>query len=381
MANFQDYINVINSGIIRPRIKIEWLRVDETVESIFTSDILDGSLTINRNNGVRRAIDFTVKNVPELLPSIYGIWINKKIRLSLGVVCADGTDYFLPQGVFVLSDPSYISSPSGGTISFSAVDKFSLLNSESGGILLDIYQINTGTVVGTSVQTILTTFTDPTPANIQPITTTFPYTVIKQAGDNAGKLLQDIAYFCSRNVYYNELGQLMFVDDIADDLKGSLWDFNTSDDRYNYLGSTINYEFSKCRNTVKVIGDNPNGTPVSAIAQDTDLTSPTNIYAIGVKPADVVYNSILSTTQQCQNLANYMLKRLKVINQSISITSRPMYHLDVDSIITLTDSLHNLDRSRFLVNSITIPLGITGGDMSINAVSADEVDFFTGKLG
>jgi hypothetical protein len=201
MANFQDYINVVKSGIIRPRIKIEWLRVDETVESIFTSDILDGTLTINRNNGVRRAIDFTVKNVPELLPNIYGIWINKKIRLSLGVVCADGTDYFIPQGVFVLSDPSYVSSPSGGTINFSAVDKYCLLNSESGGILLDIYLINVGTPVGTSIQTILSTFKDPTLPNIQPISTTYPYTVVKQQGDNVGKLLQDIAYFSARNIY------------------------------------------------------------------------------------------------------------------------------------------------------------------------------------
>ena len=125
MASFQDYINVVKSGIIRPRIKIEWLRVDETVESIFASDILDGTLTINRNNGVRRAIDFTVQFVPELRPSIYGIWINKKVRLSLGVVCADGTDYFIPQGVFILSDPQYTSTPSGGTVSFNGIDKFS----------------------------------------------------------------------------------------------------------------------------------------------------------------------------------------------------------------------------------------------------------------
>jgi len=216
--------------------------------------------------------------------------------------------------------------------------------------------------------------------NIQPISTTYPYQIIKQDGDNIAKLLYDIAYFSSRNIYYNELGQLMFVDDVADESKASLWDFNTSDDRYNYLGSTINYEFSKCFNTVKVIGSNVNGTPVSAIAQDTDLTSPTNINLIGVRPAPVVFNSILSTVQECQNLANYMLKRLKVINQSISISSRPMYHLDVDAIVTQTDELQGLNRNRFLVTSINIPLGITGGNMTIDAVSADEVDFFTGTL-
>ena len=67
MANFQDYINILKSGIIKPRIKIEWLRPDETVESEFISEILDLTLNVVRNNGVRRTLQFSVKNESYLL--------------------------------------------------------------------------------------------------------------------------------------------------------------------------------------------------------------------------------------------------------------------------------------------------------------------------
>lgn len=378
MANFQDYINVIKTGMVKPRIKIEWLRKDETVESVIVEDVLDGSLTINRNNGVRRTMTFTIQNSPSLIPNIFGVWIDKRLRLSLGVVCDDGEDYFIPQGVFILSDPSYVSMPNGSTVTLNCNDKFTKLNGEDGGILLDVYQINSGTPVTSSIQTLLTTFEDVIPPIIQPNNQTFPYQIIKQQGDNVGDLLKEIANFMSYNCYYDELGRMIFAEDMSDDIKSSLWDFNSEDDKFSYLGSTLNYEFSACRNTVRVIGNNILGVPVQALAQDVDLSSDTNIYVIGVRPAEPVINSILQTQGQCQLLADYMLKRLKAVNQSVSISSIPMYHLDVDSVITITDELHNLNKNRFLITNINIPLGLFG-EMKITAVKTDEVDFTIGE--
>lgn len=379
MANFQDYINVLKSGIIKPRIKIEWLRQDETVESFLEEDILDGSLTINRNNGARRVIDFKIKNSPELLPNIYGIWMNKKIRLSLGVTCADGTDFFIPQGVFILSNPNYVSSPSGSEVTMSATDKFSMLNGENGsGILLDIYQINSGTNIATSIQTILTAFKDPILGNIQATTATTPFQIRKIQGENIGDMMKQLAYSISRNIYYDELGRLVFVDDVDDDKKASLWDYNFQDDKYCYLGSSLEHQFDNVRNVIKVIGENINGAIAVGIAKDTDLSSPTNIYAIG-ELSEVIINDYIQTNAQALALAEFMLKRKKVLNQAISISSIPMFHLDVDSIITITDESLGLNKSRFLINSITIPLGLFG-EMSLSCVKSDEVDYTIGGV-
>ena len=223
MASFQDYLNVLKSGTIFPRIKIEWLRPDETVESEIVEDILSGNLTINRNNGVRRVIDFTVKNSSSLLPNIYNIWINKKVRLSIGVQLPNGEDYLIPQGVFILRNPVYTSSPSGSTVTFNAVDKFDNLNGENGyGILQDIFIISGGTNVNTAIQTVLTTFKDPITPNLQPTTKTLPYDIRKGQTDNVGAMINEIVYAVAKNGYYDTYGRFTVFDDIADDKKASL---------------------------------------------------------------------------------------------------------------------------------------------------------------
>lgn len=382
MASFQDYLNVLKSGTIFPRIKIEWLRPDETVESEIVEDILSGNLTINRNNGVRRVIDFTVKNSSSLLPNIYNIWINKKVRLSIGVQLPNGEDYLIPQGIFILRNPVYTSSPSGSTVTFNAVDKFGNLNGENGyGILQDIFIISGGTNVNTAIQTILTTFKDPITPNLQPTTKTLPYDIRKGQTDNVGAMLNEIVYAVAKNGYYDTYGRFTVFDDIADDKKASLWDYNFQDDKYCYLGSTIEHQFNLVRNVVKVIGDNSSATGLIAtgVAKDTDLTSPTNIYAIGEIP-EVVQNNYIQTNADALNLANFMLKRLRVLNGSIDIESITIPHLDVDNIITITDDNLGLYQSRFLIQFISMDLGF-GGKMRVQCVKSAEEDFTVGKVG
>lgn len=381
MANFDDYIISLKSGIVKPRIKIEWLRSDETVESIFTDDVLDGSLTITRNSGIRRSISFTVKNSSDLLPNIWGVWINRKVKIYLGVNCADGNDYFIPQGVFVMSNPSYTSDPTGSRVTFNANDKFALLNGESGGLLTDIYLISSGTSVTNGVKTILTAFNDKVPPVIYPNSITYPYEIRKGYGNNIGDILKDTAYFMSYNVFYDVNGALNLIPDTDDELKASLWDFNFQDDKYCYLGSTMESDFANVRNVVKVIGTNlSNSTSIVGTAKNTDLTSTSNIYAIGEIPYEPVENSYINTQLQADNLANFILKRVKILNQSISIKSIPMYHLDVDSVITITDNNIGANLSRYLITSITIPLNPVGGEMTVNCVQTDEVDFTVGKV-
>ena len=198
---YNDYLLYINKQIQKPIAKIEWLRVDETVESTITSDILGGNLSISRNNGVRRTCSFTLKNEPNLLPDIYGIWVKKKFKLWLGVIDDNGNEFFLPQGVFVLTNPNYNSEPSGSTVTINGTDKFCLLNGEMGGILKDIYQINSGTNVNNSITTILTAFGDPKPPIMDLTSQTFPYTIRKGQDDNIGELLKEIAKISSRNIY------------------------------------------------------------------------------------------------------------------------------------------------------------------------------------
>ena len=49
-----------------------------------------------------------------------------------------------------------------------------------------------------------------------------------------------------------------------------------------------------------------------------------------------------------------------------------MYHLDVNKLITITNEKNHLEQEKFLINSLSIPLGI--GQMTMSVISVDELD-------
>lgn len=379
MASFQDYLNVLRSNTRYERVKIEWLRSDDSVESIYIGDLLGGSLSINRNNGVRRAVSLELKNEDNLLPNVYGIWVKRKFRLWLGYnIPSLNEDYFIEQGVFVMRNPQYSSLPEGSTVTLNGADKFVLLNGEIGGELEDIYEITNGTNVNLAVGLILPEFGD----NITPLmsltTQTFPYTVRKDYGKTIGDMLKDIAYFSSRNIFYDETGRFNFIDDVDDEVKGSLWDFNYGDDLYSLLELGVENKFDEVKNYVKIICQNVNGTTVIGEASNEDPNTGTEISRIGRLPY-IDTNSYIDNVTDANNLCEYILKRTKVMASQITIRCMKMFHLDVDKVITITNNAMKYDRKRVLINQINIDLSV-GGEMTLVCVDTDEVDFTVGRV-
>ena len=60
------------------------------------------------------------------------------------------------------------------------------------------------------------------------------------------------------------------------------------------------------------------------------------------------------------------------LNKSVSLTCSPMYHLDVNKIIEITDTDNNYKQEKFLINSLSIPLSYAGS-MTINATSVNDL--------
>lgn len=378
MASYSDYVDSIRSGIYKPTVRIELLRDDETVESVLSGDVLSGTLSINRNNGVRRTCSVTFVATEDLLPNVYGIWAKRKFKLWLGLETDNG-EYLKPQGVFVVTNPSYNSTPTDKIVTINGIDKFCLFNGEIGGVLKDIYQVGSGTNVNNAVITIIQEFGDVKNPILDLSTQTFPYDIRKGQDENIGDMLKEIAYFSSRNIFYNENGELVFEDDVDDNIKGSLWDFNDSYDKFSYLGSDVEYKFDGVKNVVKVIGNNVNGTTVQYTAINNNPSTGTEVDRIG-ELAMVVINDYISTISEAQNLAEYILKRTKVLASSATIRAIKMFELDVDKVITVTDSNLNFDKKRFLINQISIDLSI-GGEMTLSVVDVDEIDFTVGSVG
>jgi hypothetical protein len=385
-STIQQYFDALNSGILQPVARITFLhREDETPAFEIIGDIIDGSLNIKRTNGVRRSCSITLQNLTSSTDIIneYKIWVNSKFLLELGFKSENNIKtYYIKQGVFVVRNPQVVSFNSGSTITIDGIDKFSLLDGQLAGNLFATYKIPLNSDINTSIRAILNEYLD-APTNQIPIDakdpilqtlsagdTLTPYTIRSDIGNTYGDILLELNDLNSRNMFYNEEGHLVFEEDFDDSTKGSEWDF--TEDEFIYLGSTHSYLFEQLYNKVIVIGNNANGKTYRGVATNINPQSNTNINIIGVKLAPIIEDSAINKTTLAQKRAEYELKRLNALQSEVSIESVPMFHLDVDKVITLTDSRLGLDISRFLITDISIPFSYNSS-MTITAVKTDEL--------
>ena len=373
MITFQDYLNEINKTTRHPIFKLVFLRNDETPLSEIVDDLNnDGSLNIKQNNGVRRSLSITLDNFnKEYFPQLDSvIWLGKKVKLFLGLKIND-EDYFLPQGVFVMDDPTVDSNRN--TVSLNVSDKFTMLNGELGGEMDRVFIINAGITLNTAVRSVMALSNDTAEIIIDSnvASLTLPYQIIKETGQTIGDVLLELAFAFTCDVYYNENGSLVFEKVQLDNEKGSTHNFTVDDEETNYSGGSIKYDFRKVYNSCLVIGDNVNGLIATAKTFNNDLLSDTSIPNIGYERVLVVSDDIIYNSGLALERAKYELKRATVVGTDIPISSTPMYHLNVGSVAKLTDDRLNLIGKRSVIDSITIPLN--NNQMNINLLDSFEV--------
>lgn len=373
MATFQDYLNELTKTTRHPIIKLEFLRFDESVEKTITTDLrLTGSLNINKKNGVRRSMSVSLDNVTkQYIPSLdSGIWLGRKVKLYLGLR-VNGEDYFLPSGVFVMDDPTITSD---GTTELNCIDKYSLLDGTLAGSIDSIIIINAGTTIANALQTIMTISQDPQPIiiDIALASETLPYKIIHEEGSTLGDIIDEIALAYSANVYYNEEGVLVFEKEIDDATKGSIWDFTVDLNETNYQGGNRRFKLSDVFNKIIVIGDNINGAIARASVSNNDLLSDTSIPNVGFERVKVITDNIIYNSTLALERGKYELKRLTVSLSELPISSIPLYHLDVDRVVKISDPYLDCDEKRLVINSISIPFN--NSSMSLGLVDTFEIN-------
>lgn len=144
--SFDAYLDKVK-GNVRQAVKVEWLNFDETVNFEFTNNLYDINvdLSVNYQNGSRRSCTLTLNNKNNIFPiNSNGIWIGQKFKLWMGVFLDDGTPYYLPQGVFYVTNPQDVYKPSSKTIKINGVDKWAYLDGTLHGVLPGTYKTSIG---------------------------------------------------------------------------------------------------------------------------------------------------------------------------------------------------------------------------------------------
>ena len=414
-----EYIAAVKKHLIIPYVRIVLLDKNENAYREITSEISvenAGSISSTFQQGIQKTVSLTIFDpdgefIPD--PNNQNFWIGSKFKVYLGLMidksaAANNTlvnldmennilisnydnaiektewqkdIYWFSKGVYIITSIGASHSLADKTITISGADKFSMFTQDTGyNEMIANYLIKQGTTIGDAIITILLQDQgngyplDPIVPIIDPyfINTVIPYDVEKGAGSYMGDILIELATMFKADLFYDNDGHLNFKRSMIGDENVQLpiiWDFYDIDSEY--ISSSIDYNLADAINTVFVVGDNPN----AAIApefflQNNNAASPLAVSKIGVK-SRLYTSSMIQTPTEAQDYAYYMLNQLSRIQQTISFTCTYMPHLDINNAFTLTDDFYNISQGKYIIQSITFPIGI--GTLAISASNIEEL--------
>lgn len=376
--------------------------------------VQQGTLSVSFQNGARRKASITLSDIDNAFEyNVNNIWFGQKIRLSMGLVLPDGTDFYLPQMVGLIKNPQSVLSENQKTITFPLVDKWANLDGSLFGKLTDTYTAKQSTAeyaVYMAIANLLKTsiydhkLTEDINAmidNVAPIFTNYydgknyavldgdgsqtrtasmteiPFDISENGGSNFAQLLLQFNDVLAGIIGYDQTGALRLEPsqtDINDIEKPVLWQFTQRNSTLSQISETIKND--EVYNDVIIVGGGNTDGGIWGRASNDDPNSDTSISAIGLKTYRETKANYFNT-KQCTALAEYYLKRKTILQKSVNITSSQMFHLVENQLVSVqrTDKPHN-PTERHLINSFSLPIGETGA-MTINATSVADIPNFT----
>lgn len=323
-----------------------------------------GSVQVDRSQAIRRTCTVTGADV-SLIPrtpadelATYGA----RLRIARGVTYADGTDELVPLGVFRLDD-------AGGDVSQGPI---TLQGKDLGVFIQDDkftapYRV-TGTVFSAIAELIHRSL--PTADVISTVTDTPIGTRIFDTEADPWAGVQEIAAAAGAECYPNADG--VFVIATLPNLLTAdpVWAVEATEGGV-YLSGTRAMSAGSVNNGVLARGENTtdNVAPVSYLATDNDVNSPTYWGGPFGRRPKFYSSSTLITTAGCQAAATLILAKAKAPNASGDFSSLPNPALEPGDVLRVRHE----DNSRELhqVAAFTVPLDL-GGDFPISTISAKE---------
>lgn len=356
-----------------------------------------GSLTVNLQNGQRRTATVTLSNLDNAFEyNVNNIWFGQQVMLSEGLILPDGTDFYLPQGVFYIRDPEDALKPGTKTVTYHLEDKWSYLNGTLFGNLDGIYEIPRGTNIFTAIQSVLEqdrgngypvddkapVFTDyyndqltNMPDGSVMSAVMLPYTYRNDAENGTyADIVLEMGNILAAWVGYDATGRLRIdpsQDDILDADKPIQFEFLPTEKQF--LGATYTAKNSEVYNDVIIVGESLSDYGyVAGRAQNLDPSSDTNVRIIGNK---IKRESAAGyyTGKQCESLAAFKLKRQTILQKSVTINCAQLFHINENELVTIRrPDKPGQPVERHLVTGFTRPIAQTG-EMQINATSVNDM--------
>lgn len=405
--DYSEYLYTLKTNY-RPAIKIEWMNNDGSSYGEITNSYVDmsGTVSVSMENGTRRTADIELDNSNgEFSVDVYNLWYGKMVKLWMGLYLSDGSPYYFPQGVFYVNSVEESNTPLQRTVSLHLIDKWCFLDGTMWGNLDGIYIVPVGSNIYDALTKLLKTsrFTgenvdeagepqtnavDPIMPNLSSyyLTKTYkdgettynaidtPYEIRMEYGKTYADILLEFATILGAYIYYDVDGRLTIEptqDDIVDSSKPILWTFTPNEQEF--LSEDSSHDFGTFYNDIIVIGYTTNGKQAKGRAQNKNTASPTAVQIVGIKTYPPYEDTAYYTDEQCNELAEYYLKRQTIKQRSVQISSAPMFHLRENRLIECVRP-YTMEKEALLISGYDLPIGTTG-TMSITATSVNEFSF------
>lgn len=404
--NYYAYLQAVR-GSFTKLAKLDFLNPDGSIAFTLDNDpysgrsrafLQEGDLSVNFQNGQRRTASVTLSNADdEYSYQINKLWFGQTVRLSEGLILPDGTEFYLPQGVFAVQDPEESVRPDGKTVTLNLVDKWAYLDGTLFGNLDGIYEVPVGTNVFSAIASILamdrgngypvdgttpvfTPYYKGKTQQLQDGTTVSvllsPYTLrVDSDGGTYADVITGLNDMLVGVIGYDPNGRLRLEpsqDDLEDGDKEIQWEFSPED--IQLLGATYQVLNSQVYNDIIVQGEpQDNYAQPYGRAQNTNSASELNIYgALGLRTLRMSAAGYC-TNQQCEDRAAWELKKNCILKKSVTIESSQLFHIQENKLITIqrTDKPGS-PVEKHLVTGFTRPIGQTGS-MTINATSIEDM--------
>lgn len=403
---YLDYLNMLRKPF-QKLCRLRFLQPDGSTAFMLDNNakgeragtfIANGSINHNWQNGVRTSATVTLDNMDSEYDYNYtNVWFGQEIALDEGLILSDGvTEFYIQQGIFLISNPTEGVQPNSRTAQYNLVDKAAALDGTLGGNLDGTYQVNVGTNIFVPIAALLAedkgngypvdrvapifteyynSMTQGLPDGSTASMVLSPYTLTIDGTDGTiWDVVSGLTGMVNAWVGYDESGALRVdpsQDDILDGDKPIAWAFSM--DEAELLGMSYEVKNTEVYNDYIVVGEQLSDySQPKGRAQIFDPRSPVDINVIGRKTIRVSQSGF-GTDTQCRDYAEWMVKRSSVLQRAVTIDCSQILHIRGNQLVTIcrTDKRGN-PVERHLVQSFSRPL-TWNGQMQISATSVNDL--------
>lgn len=405
MTNYELYLSSLRQPF-QKLVRLRFLNPDGSTAFVLDNDPLNGRATAflssgelhcNLQNGQRRTASVTLSNVDQQFDyNVNALWFGQEVALDEGVLLPNGEPIYFQQGVFLLESPQDTLRPAERTITYNLVDKWANLDGTLYGNLEGAYEVAVGTNIFQPITALLvedrgnglpvdgttpiyTRYyngkTQELPDGTSVPLTDTPYTLrIDGESGTIADVVLGLTGMLNAWVGYDNTGALRVdpsQDDLLDTAKPVAWQFQLED--FSFLGATYTIKNTEVYNDYIVVGEQLDDyTQPYGRATNNNPQSDTNVQTIGRKTIRE-HRAGFATNKQCQDLANWMLKRSSILQKSISISCSQILHINENELVEIvrTDKPGS-PVERHLIMGFSRPLNGTE-QMTIDAMSVNDL--------